>query len=332
MRYPLGSAGLRSCRVPMAAFAAASRPALRRLRGWMLVACGACAFGSSGPALAQAPAGAEPTEEEVLEQIEPGTASVEEVARQLSNPVSSVWNLVVQNNYSLNKGDISSSHRGQWVTTFQPVLPLRLTEDWNLITRPVLPIVSAPIPQLDGSVDRENGLGDVALMSLLSPANPRGLIWGAGPSFLFPSATLRDLGSEHWSLGPAAVGLVLTQKWVLGALVQQWWSYAGDDDRRDVSLLNLQYFLYRFLPNRWQVGLGSPVISANWKAPSGDRWTVPIGLGVAKTFLIGRMPFQVGFEASYAVVHPDTFGQRWNFRLQFKPVVPALIQKPLFGR
>ena len=67
-------------------------------------------------------------------------------------------------------------------------------------------------------------------------------------------------------MGPAAVGLVLTQKWVLGALVQQWWSYAGDDDRRDVSLLNLQYFVYRFLPNRWQVGLGSPVISANWKA------------------------------------------------------------------
>jgi len=212
------------------------------------------------------------------------------------------------------------------------VLPLRLTEDWNLITRPVLPIVSAPIPQLDGSFDRETGLGDIALMSLLSPADPRGLIWGAGPSFLFPSATPRELGSEQWSLGPAAVGLFLTKKWVIGALAQQWWSYAGDDDRRDVSLLNLQYFVYRFLPNRWQVGLGSPVISANWKAPSGDKWTVPIGLGVAKTFLLGRMPFQVGFEASYAVVHPDTFGQRWNFRLQFKPVVPALIQKPLFGR
>lgn len=171
MRYPLGFPGHRTRWVPMATFAAASRQALRDLRRCLLGACVACGVGSSGPALAQAPADEEPTEEEVLEQIESGTASVEEVARQLSNPVSSVWNLVVQNNFSLNKGDISNAHR-----------------------------------------------------------------------------------------------------------------------------------------------------------------TVPIGLGVAKTFLIGKMPFQVGFEASYAVVHPDTFGQRWNFRLQFKPVVPALIQKPLFGR
>ena len=329
MRYALSFSGHRTRWVLLAAFAAASRQALR---GCVLVACVAFAVGSSGPAFAQASADQEPAEEEVREKTESGTASVEEVGRQLNNPVSSVWNIVIQNNYSLNKGDISNDYRGQWVTNFQPVLPVPLTEDWNLITRPVLPIVSAPVPQPDGSFDRETGLGDMALMSLLSPADAHGLIWGVGPSFLFPTATSKELGSEQWSLGPAAVGLVLTKKWVVGVLAQQWWSYAGDDDRRDVSLFNLQYFVYRFLPNRWQVGLGSPVISANWKAPSGDKWTVPIGLGVAKTFLIGKMPFQVGLEASYAVVHPDTFGQRWNFRLQFKPVLPALIQKPLFGR
>jgi len=271
-------------------------------------------------------------EEEIEAALESGTASLEEVGRQLSNPVGSVWNLVVQNNYSLNKGDITDDHKGQWLMTFQPVLPVPLTEDWNLITRPVLPVVSSPIPQFGGGWDRETGIGDLALMSLLSPADPRGLIWGLGPSFLFPTASKEVLGSDKYSIGPAAVGLFLNEKWVAGVLVQQWWSYAGDGDRQGVSQMALQYFLYRFLPNRWQVGLGSPIINANWKAPSGDKWTLPLGLGVAKTILIGRMPFQIQAEFSYAVVHPDTYGQRWNFRISLKPVIPALIQQPLFGR
>lgn len=124
------------------------------LRGGVLMACVALAVGGSGPAFAQASADQEPAEEEVIEKTEPGTASVEEVGRQLNNPVSSVWNIVIQNNYSLDKGDISNDYRGQWVTNFQPVLPVPLTEDWNLITRPVIPIVSAPIPQPDGSFDQ----------------------------------------------------------------------------------------------------------------------------------------------------------------------------------
>jgi hypothetical protein len=273
-----------------------------------------------------------PEEVKILEELKDGTASVDEVGRQLSNPVGTLWNLTVQNNLSLNNGDLSSKDRVQWVTNLQPALPIPLTERWNLITRPVISIVSAPIPTPSG-FDRETGLGDMVLLNLLAPADPRGLIWGAGSSFLIPTATDNDLGSEKFSMGPAAVGLFLNEKWVGGALVQQWWSVAGDDDRRRVSAMNLQYFLYRFLPNGWQVGLGGPIISANWSARNNDdRWTVPIGLGVARTFRIGRLPFQMGFEASYAVVHPDNFGQRWNFRLTLRPVIPGLIQDPIFGR
>lgn len=257
---------------------------------------------------------------------------ISEVARQLNNPVGSVWNLVVQNNFSLNKGDISDSQRGKWVTTLQPVMPVPLTEKWNWINRPVIPIVDAPIPQLDGSFDRETGLGDIAYMGLLTPAQPKGFLWGVGPTLLFPSATPDELGTEKWSAGPAAVGLVLNKKFMLGALVQQWFSYAGDDDRNDVNLLNLQYFAWWFLPNQWQVGMGSPVIVADFEADGGDVWTVPVSLGVGKTFKIGKMPFQISVEASYAVVHPNTFGQRWNFRLQLKPVIPALVKQPIFSR
>jgi hypothetical protein len=157
-------------------------------------------------------------EEQILEDLESGTASIDEVGRQLSNPVGTLWNLTLQNNLSLNNGDLSSKDRIQWVANLQPALPIPLTERWNLITRPVISIVSAPIPTASG-FDRETGLGDTALLNLLSPADPRGLIWGAGSSFLIPTATDNDLGSEKFSMGPAAVGLYLNEKWVGGVLL-----------------------------------------------------------------------------------------------------------------
>jgi hypothetical protein len=302
------------------------------MRRFLEICALACAIAWSPPVSAKLAPDLTPEEEKILEELEDGTASIDEVGRQLSNPVGTLWNLTVQNNLSLNNGDLSSKDRVQWVTSIQPALPIPLTERWNLITRPVVSIVSAPIPTLSG-FDRETGLGDMGMLNLLSPADPRGLIWGAGPTFLFPTATDNALGSEKFSMEPAAVGLFLNEKWVGGALIQQWWSVAGNDSRRRVSTMNPQYFLYRFLPNGWQVGLGGPIVSANWHArDNDDRWTVPIGLGVVKIFRIGPLPFQMGFEASYAVVHPDNFGQRWIFRLTLKPVIPGLIQSPIFGR
>lgn len=126
--------------------------------------------------------------------------------------------------------------------------------------------------------------------------------------------------------------LCVSRHWVVGGLISHVQSYAGADDRSDVSLTSFRYFATRMLPNRGQAGLGSPTISANWEADSDDRWTVPIGLGVGKTFRIGKMPFQIGFEASHAVIHPHAFGERWNFRLIPKPVVPSRAERPIFGR
>ena len=144
-----------------------------------------CAFVWPLPISAKLAPDLTPEEEEILEELEDGTASIDEVGRQLSNPVGTLWNLVVQNSLSLNNGDLSNKDRVQWVTNLQPVLPIPLTERWNLITRPVLPIVSAPIPTLSG-FDRETGLGDMALLNLLSPADPRGLIWVRAPASCSP--------------------------------------------------------------------------------------------------------------------------------------------------
>ena len=257
--------------------------------------------------------------------------SIEETARQLNNPVGTVWNIVFQNNYKLLNGDISSKNRGLWLTNFQPVMPLPVTRNWNLIARPILPILSAPVPLTNGNFDRQTGLGDIAFQAFVSPNKTSGLVWGLGPVLGFTTATDNGLGTDKWTAGPAALALYVSQQWVVGALVTQIWSYAGKSRSDDVSIGTLQYFVTRILPGGWQTGLGTPIITANWEADSDDRWTVPVGPSVGRTFRVGKIPLQVSLEASYAVVHPDTFGERWNFRLVLKPVIPALIKKPLFG-
>ena len=180
----------------------------RRFRvgwGFVLLICVTGAF----PAEAQTSA-APPAEEK-------GEMSAEELNRQLNNPVSSVWSMVFQNNYTQLKSgsrDVPGWKEGddKWFynLNFQPVLPLPLTRDWNLINRPVFPIFAGrPVPESNGFQDAD-GLGDIALVSLLSPAKTAGgFLWGVGPSFIFPSATKDELGQEKWQAGPAAVGLHL---------------------------------------------------------------------------------------------------------------------------
>jgi hypothetical protein len=151
-----------------------------------------------------------------------GAMSADELSRQLNNPVSSVWSMVFQNNYTQLKSgsrDVSGWDEGddKWFynLNFQPVLPLPMTRDWNLINRPVFPIFAdRPVLKSDG-FDETDGLGDVTLVSLLSPAKTAGsFLWGFGPFFIFPTASTDELGQEKWQAGPAAVGLYLGKEWI----------------------------------------------------------------------------------------------------------------------
>jgi hypothetical protein len=148
-----------------------------------------------------------------------------------------------------------------------------------------------------------------------------------GPTFQFPTASDDDLGSEKYSAGPAGVGAFIGEDFILGALSQNWISFAsasGGSDRNDVefSWLNLFYFLN--FEGGWQVG-GTPVITADWEADSDNRWSVPVGLGVYKThFFFGKLPIKLGVESQYYAVQPDDYGPEWNIRFTFAPVIPAL--------
>jgi len=260
-----------------------------------------------------------------------GQLSEQDIASELSNPVGTVWNIVFQNNLTLLNGDISSKDRVRWITNFQPVMPVPLTRKWNVIARPILPFISAPVPLANGNFDRQTGLGDFTFQTIFAPNKKSGFIWGVGPLFGFPTATSRGLGSSKWTAGPLALGVYASPSFVAGALITQVWSYAGKSSREDVSAASLQYFAVYITPSAWQFGVGTPIITANWEADDDDRWTVPIGPSIGKLFNVG-IPLQISLEASYAVIHPDTYGERWNFRLIVKPVIPGLVKKPIFGR
>jgi len=270
------------------------------------------------------------------QQAAAGPGDLGELARHLNNPVGPVWNLVFQNNWYFEKGFPSSAYRVQYVMNFQPVLPIPLTSEWNFVFRPVIPLESNPyISGMDLAThslnwSRTGGLGDIALDAFLVPTWKPGLILGLGSSLVLPTASTLDLGSGKLQLGPAIVLGFLTKKWIGGVFVQNWWSLAGTYQTQVVNQMNLQYFLYRMLPDAWQVGF-APNVLVNWWADSKNQVTFPLGLGVGKTFKLGPLPpIQMSLEFQWMAWHPDDFGQRFNLRFVFKPVVPALVKKPIF--
>ena len=115
--------------------------------------------------------------------------------------------------------------------------------------------------------------------------------------------------------------MLMLDRWNAGLLLRQWWSYAGDDDRRDSSQMGAQYFLNYQLTDTWLAGM-APSIRVDWKAKSGDEVTFPIGIGVNNTRFLGPLPIRWGVELQYFPVRPDPAGLEWNFRIALTPVVP----------
>ena len=263
---------------------------------------------------------------------------LQEVGKQLNNPVSSIWNITTQSDMTFLKGDLSPAYRGQFTFNFQPVLPIPLTSSWNLIPRPVIPILTSPFisgfDPLTRSAEwsRAGGIGDIAFVTFLSP-NWSKVILGFGPTFIFPTATNLNLGQGKVQVGPAVVLGFLTEKWVGLVFPQNWWSVSGTPRKAAVNQMNTQYVLVRMLPGAWQIQM-TPNILVNWNANRvGNAVTFPLGIGVGRTFRMnpGLPPVNMSLEFQWMPVYPQDFGQRFNIRFTFKPVLPNLVKKPLLG-
>jgi len=208
----------------------------------------------------------------------------------------------------------------------QPVIPITLNKDWNLITRTIVPIINQPSPA--SGIPSAFGLGDINPTVFLSPANSGKLIWGVGPTMTFPTATESLLGDGKWSAGPSVVVLTTPGHWVIGALANNQWSFAGWGNKSVDALLVQPFINYNF-PDGWYVTT-SPIITANWLAASNERWTLPIGGGVGKIVKLGKLPVNLQLQAFDNVVTPNRSGADWQLRFQVQLLFPKLRRKNIF--
>lgn len=246
-----------------------------------------------------------------------GQGSETELANAVQNPVSNLISVPFQNNLDY---DIGAFDRAGNTLNIQPVVPVPISEQWSLITRTIIPIVYQP-DTLEPS-GGDTGLGDINPTVFLSPAEPGTLIWGAGITAILPTATQRSTGSGRWSLGPAAVLLVQPAPWTIGLLGNQVWSFAGQDDRPDVSHFLLQYFVNYNLPRGWYL-TSSPIITANWEAPDGSEWLVPFGGGIGKVAKVYGQALNGQLSAYVNAVTPDDLpSPSWQLRIQLAFLFP----------
>jgi len=238
-----------------------------------------------------------------------------ELAQAAQNPIASMISVPIQNNTNFGFGPYD---RTQNVLNIQPVIPIRLGPNWNLITRTIIPVITQP--DFFSESGSTTGLSDISFSAFFSPSKASKFIWGAGPAISIPTATADNLGTGKWAAGPSVVGLTFQGQWVIGLLVSNVWSFAGQSDRADVNFLFSQYFINYNMDHGWYL-TSAPIITANWEAPSGSQWIVPFGGGPGKIFRVGKQPMNANIQAFYNAVKPD-FGPDWQFRLALTFLFP----------
>jgi hypothetical protein len=239
------------------------------------------------------------------------------LAKAAQNPVADLISLPIQMNMNFGAGPEDDL---QVVTNVQPVVPFALNENWNLITRTIVPLISQPDFGIHG--ERENGIGDVQFSAFLSPRESGDWVWGAGPVFQLDTATDDRLGQGAWGLGPSAVALRATGPWVIGALVNNIWSVSEDDDRGEVNQFLLQPFInYNFPDSPGRYLTFAPIMTANWEADSGERWVIPLGLGIGQITRFGQQPVNLQASLYYNVEAPKQ-APDWQLRIQAQFMFP----------
>jgi hypothetical protein len=249
----------------------------------------------------------------------PPNPTDEQLATAAQNPVSDLISVPFQDIIAFGVGPQREVAN---ILNIQPVYPIEVNKDWNVITRTIIPLIWQP--GFASGEGTQFGLGDVQLSAFLSPSTPGGdgLIWGAGAIVQMPTDTDARLGNKNWGLGPTAVVLRIKpgDPWVVGVLVNNLWSLSSDKRGGAYNNGLMQPFLNYNFPGGLYLTT-APIITVNWKADSGQQWTVPLGGGVGKIFHLGKLPVNTQVGAYYNVVHPDD-GATWQLRAQVQLMFP----------
>jgi len=281
-----------------------SRSALRLLfiSGWLFSMPG---WGQSQP---------------ILEAAETKTAA--DIAAELADPNTSLGTLNFNFDYITYDGDLPNAGDQSAVRmSFQPVLPYPVGEGVNFFLRPNIPVIFKQDVPVAGGYDNPGfNLGDTGFDAALGKSFSSGLVVVGGVAGTLPTATDDELGNGQWALGPEIAGAVVKKWGVLGVLVSHQWDVAGSDNA-ETNVTGGQYFYVFNLKDGWQIS-SSPTFSYNHEASSGQRWTVPVGIGVNKTSIISGRPWKFGLQFWSYVEAPDAFGPDWQIRFTVTPVVP----------
>jgi len=247
-------------------------------------------------------------------------ANTEALQKATQNPVASLISVPIQNNSNFG---INPGYRNQNVLNIQPVVPIGISKDWNLLVRWIMPIVYQPIPNQPSAPETGvYGLGDMVPTFFISPKKPGKLIWGAGPVFQLPTATNYYLGQGKLGIGPSFVVLTQPGHWTLGVLANNIWSVAGSGGRPAVNQFLMQYFINYNLKKGWFL-TWQPTLTANWEAASGNKWTVPYGGGVGRIMKLGFQPVSLTAQFYGNAIHPEG-APTWTMRLQIAFLFPKL--------
>jgi len=251
------------------------------------------------------------------------------INKALTDPVSEAWSIALQQNFFRVSPGLRYEEHWNPQLFFQGAFPVAVTPHLDLISRPLIELIdSQPHPQPDDptQIARTTAFGDFVLLQLLVPRREwiSNWLFGVGPTWIFPSGSLRWTTTGKWQVGPAAVFGYLSDKWILAALFQNWTSFGGSGPVATNSM-NLQPIAAYFFSNGWSVGYSGNVL-ANWRASATNVYTVPIGLQVGKVTILGPLPVKLALAGQWMAVHPQAFGQIWNVQLTIQVLRPKLLR------
>lgn len=299
-------------------------------------------------AQAAASSGSEPEKDPSVAAAELAGPNQEALAKAAQNPIASMisipfqWNATPNTQWAPDSIDPDANHdKVLNVVNVQPVFPFKLSDDWTVVTRTIVPFLGVPWADPKIGVteagdpylkrwDQEQrvGIGDINPSAFFVPTMEGDFTIGFGPTVGIPVSD-GPLGSGKWTAGPAVVGVYTKGPWVVGGLVNNMWSFAGDEDRADVNKMLIQPFINYNLPKGWYISF-SPIITADWENDD-NGWTVPVGAGVGRVFKVGKQPINMSLHGYYNAVKPEIGGEEllgdWTIRTQIQFLIPTAGKK-----
>jgi hypothetical protein len=237
----------------------------------------------------------------------------EDLTKAAQNPIANMISIPFLN--STNFGLGPNGDRTGNLLNIQPVIPFF---EGRLITRTIFAIPTNP--DYTESSGSKTGFGDILLSAFYAPES-KGLTWGIGPAISFPTGG-DNFGSGKWAAGPSLVALAMPGKWVVGGVINNVWSFAGDENRSDVNFLTFQPFINYNFPDFYLTF--APIITANWQADSDNQWTVPLGIGAGKLIKLGKLPVNLNVSYFNNVVKPE-YAADWQLRILAAVLLPTSI-------